>query len=168
MSKLHTHYDNLKVSRDAPVAVIKAAYKALAQQNHPDRCTDVNAPRRMQIINDAYAELSDPIKRAAHDKWIARNERAGAPASSQGTSSKPSDVEKLKIVYRAELQRIRKAYDVQVNVAKRANKFERKIGFIMGILISIPIYMAFSSIDDAINKAHAAQNPQHQEVNMRN
>jgi hypothetical protein len=27
MGKLHTHYDNLKVSRDAPEQVIKAAYK---------------------------------------------------------------------------------------------------------------------------------------------
>jgi hypothetical protein len=31
MANIHTHYDNLKVARNAPVSVIKAAYKALCQ-----------------------------------------------------------------------------------------------------------------------------------------
>ena len=37
MKKIHTHYDNLKVTRDAPTEVIRAAYRALSQQFHPDR-----------------------------------------------------------------------------------------------------------------------------------
>ena len=37
MTKVRTHYDNLKVARNAPPEVIRAAYKALAQKYHPDR-----------------------------------------------------------------------------------------------------------------------------------
>ena len=37
MAKIHTHYDNLKVSRGAPQEVIRAAYKALSQKYHPDK-----------------------------------------------------------------------------------------------------------------------------------
>jgi DnaJ-class molecular chaperone len=36
MTNIRTHYDNLKVARNAPDSVIKAAYKALCQTYHPD------------------------------------------------------------------------------------------------------------------------------------
>jgi len=31
------HYERLKISRDAPLEVIRAAYRALAAKHHPDR-----------------------------------------------------------------------------------------------------------------------------------
>lgn len=37
MRQIHSHYDNLKVARNAPLEVIKAAYKTLSQKYHPDR-----------------------------------------------------------------------------------------------------------------------------------
>ena len=55
----HTHYDNLKVTRNAPLEVIKAAYKTLAQKYHPDlNPGNPDAVRVMTIINAAYATLS--------------------------------------------------------------------------------------------------------------
>ena len=36
MAKIRTHYDNLKVARDAPIEVIRAAYKSLCMKYHPD------------------------------------------------------------------------------------------------------------------------------------
>lgn len=75
MPRVHTHYDNLKVARDAPPEVIRAAYKTLSQKYHPDR--NGNSPeaiRVIQIINSAYAILSNPEKRREHDEWIARAE----------------------------------------------------------------------------------------------
>ncbi len=75
MAQIHTHYDNLKVARNAPPEVIRAAYKTLSQKYHPDR--NGNSPdaiRVIQIINSAYAVLSDPVKRREHDEWIARAE----------------------------------------------------------------------------------------------
>ncbi|MDO4442050.1 MAG: DnaJ domain-containing protein [Moraxella sp.] len=76
MAKIHTYYDNLKVTRNADIAVIKAAYKALAQKYHPDRNPDdPEAERIMKLINKAYEVLSDPVRRAEHDRWIDEQER---------------------------------------------------------------------------------------------
>lgn len=75
MKKIRTHYDNLKVSRDAPPEVMRAAYKSLAAKYHPDK--NKNSPRSqraMKIINESYSVLSDPEKRKIHDAWIADNE----------------------------------------------------------------------------------------------
>lgn len=75
MADIRTHYDNLKVSRDAPDSVIRAAYRTLSQQYHPDkRPNDERAARIMAIINQSYEVLSDPEKRRSHDAWITREE----------------------------------------------------------------------------------------------
>jgi hypothetical protein len=75
MAKIHTHYDNLKVSRHAPQEVIRAAYKALSQKYHPDKnLGDERAARIMAIVNTAYNILSDPLRRKEHDEWIAAEE----------------------------------------------------------------------------------------------
>ncbi len=75
MARVHTHYDNLKVARDAPPEVIRAAYKTLSQKHHPDRNgNSADAMRIIQIINAAYEVLSDPARRRDHDDWIARAE----------------------------------------------------------------------------------------------
>ncbi|NVD72116.1 J domain-containing protein [Duganella sp. BJB488] len=75
MAKIHTHYDNLKVSRMAPQEVIRAAYKALSQKYHPDKNPgDEKAARIMAILNSAYDTLSDTQRRKEHDEWIAAEE----------------------------------------------------------------------------------------------
>ncbi len=77
MSRLATHYDNLQVARTAGPDVIKAAYRSLCQKWHPDRNEPANreaCEKAMRLINAAYAVLSDPAKRRAHDDWIAEQE----------------------------------------------------------------------------------------------
>ena len=75
MARIHTHYDNLKVSRKAPQEVIRAAYKALSQKYHPDKNPlDDKAARIMAILNSAYGTLADPVRRREHDEWIAAEE----------------------------------------------------------------------------------------------
>lgn len=86
METVRTHYDNLKVARDAPDLVIRAAYKSLSQRFHPDKNPgDPRAARAMAIINRSYEILSNPQKRREHDTWIAREESklraAGARAA---------------------------------------------------------------------------------------
>lgn len=77
MKKVHTHYDNLKIARDAPPEVIRAAYKALCHKFHPDRNGgSPRATQTFQLINTAYEVLSDPERRQQHDVWIARAEAA--------------------------------------------------------------------------------------------
>jgi curved DNA-binding protein CbpA len=75
MSKLHTHYDNLKVARDAPPEVIRAAYKTLCHKFHPDRhAGSEQATHTFQLINTAYEVLSNPASRLHHDAWIVKQE----------------------------------------------------------------------------------------------
>ena len=75
MPKVHNHYDNLKVARDASPEQIRAAYRALTRKHHPDRNAGVaDAQRVMSVINVAYEVLSDPARRREHDEWIAQAE----------------------------------------------------------------------------------------------
>lgn len=71
---IESHYENLKVMRDAPPEVIRAAYKALAQALHPDRNPRPEAAEYMVIINAAYAVLGDAEKRASYDAWLEAEE----------------------------------------------------------------------------------------------
>jgi curved DNA-binding protein CbpA len=66
---MKNYYQILGVSPDAEAAVIRAAYKALAQKYHPDKFSGspAEAQARMSEINGAYAVLSDPKNRAEYD-----------------------------------------------------------------------------------------------------
>lgn len=81
---VHTHYDNLKVTRSAPLEVIRAAYRAMAQKYHPDMNPAPGATNVMRILNEAWEVLSDPVKRAAHDTWIAEQEALEAKQKQAG------------------------------------------------------------------------------------
>ncbi|HEY4555020.1 MAG TPA: J domain-containing protein, partial [Lysobacter sp.] len=73
------HYQVLKVAPDAPVEVIRAAYRALAARHHPDRRgDDPAAAEQMQRVNEAYSVLGDPIRRARYDALLRRERRRRA------------------------------------------------------------------------------------------
>jgi len=77
---MDNHYAVLNVAMDAPDAVVRAAYRVLAAQFHPDRhAADPVALQRMQQVTAAYRVLSDPRLRAEHDAQLhrARQRRAG-------------------------------------------------------------------------------------------
>lgn len=74
MQKIYTYYDNLKVARNAPLEVIRAA---LSQKYHPDRNSDnPDTSRIMAISNASYEVLSDLAKLGEHDAWIVEKESA--------------------------------------------------------------------------------------------
>ncbi|MEZ5784734.1 MAG: J domain-containing protein [Rhizobiaceae bacterium] len=79
---IKTYYDDLQVARSATPEVIAAAYRSLSLKHHPDRnMGDTRREHIIQAINEAYAVLSDPVKRKGHDDWIAAQEaRAAARA----------------------------------------------------------------------------------------
>jgi curved DNA-binding protein len=62
------YYALLGVPRNADQAAIKAAYRGLARQLHPDVNRDPAAAERFKRINEANAVLSDPEKRAKYDR----------------------------------------------------------------------------------------------------
>jgi hypothetical protein len=91
MRRFRTHYDNLKVSRDAPPEVIRSAYKALVNKYHPDRNHgSERALKAMQAINTSFEVLDDPVRRKAHDEWIDRKTRSTAqPRPAQQQTAPP-------------------------------------------------------------------------------
>lgn len=75
MKHVHSHYENLRVARNAPIEVISAAYKALSKKYHPDHNQGADsAVRAMAMINEAYRVLSDQNLRNEHDRWIRAQE----------------------------------------------------------------------------------------------
>ncbi|HYC37047.1 MAG TPA: DnaJ C-terminal domain-containing protein [Usitatibacter sp.] len=62
------YYQVLGVARDATAEDIKKAYRKLARKYHPDVSKEPDANARMKEVNEAYAALSDPEKRAAYDQ----------------------------------------------------------------------------------------------------
>lgn len=90
-----THYDNLKVTRNAPPEVIRAAYKSLAQKYHPDRNKNAaECERIMKIINAAYDVLSDPAKRREYDRML--DESAGEKSKQAGGGGKKTQTPSAK------------------------------------------------------------------------
>jgi molecular chaperone DnaJ len=64
------YYQILEVDRNASEDEIKRAYRRLALKYHPDRNPgDKNAEEKFKEINEAYACLSDPQKRAQYDTY---------------------------------------------------------------------------------------------------
>ncbi len=62
------YYQMLGLERGASLAEIKKAFRKLARQYHPDLSRAPDADARMKEMNEAYAVLSDPAKRAAYDR----------------------------------------------------------------------------------------------------
>src|SRR6476619_6569765 len=66
----HDYYELLGIQRGADDAAIKAAYRRLAKECHPDRhngCAQQEA--RFKAVSEAYEVLKDPQKRAAYDRF---------------------------------------------------------------------------------------------------
>lgn len=67
---MRDYYEILGVERGCEAAALKASFRKLAMEHHPDRnggCED--AASRFKEINEAYSVLSDPNKRAAYDRF---------------------------------------------------------------------------------------------------
>lgn len=69
MATKRDYYEILGVQKGAGVDEIKAAYRKLAMQFHPDRNKDAGAEEKFKEISEAYAALSDPKKRQVYDQY---------------------------------------------------------------------------------------------------
>jgi curved DNA-binding protein len=74
------HYATLGLDRRCTFAQIRAAYRLLARQHHPD--LNPNSPaalQRTQELNAAHETLSDPARRRAYDHELESAEKSAAP-----------------------------------------------------------------------------------------
>ena len=62
------YYKTLGVTKDVTAEALKKTFRKLARKYHPDVSKEADAEARMREINEAYAVLSDPEKRAAYDQ----------------------------------------------------------------------------------------------------
>src|SRR5258707_2265292 len=63
------YYEVLEVERTASDVQLKAAFRKLAMQWHPDRNPDDKSEHKFKEINEAYEVLKDGDKRAAYDRF---------------------------------------------------------------------------------------------------
>jgi curved DNA-binding protein CbpA len=64
---MKNYYKILNVCNYAEAKVIRASFKRLAHQIHPDRNLDEESEKKFKEINTAYQVLSDPKKRMRYD-----------------------------------------------------------------------------------------------------
>jgi molecular chaperone DnaJ len=73
------YYEVLQVERTASDTELKASYRRLAMQYHPDRNpNNPDAEEKFKACSEAYQVLSDPDKRAAYDRYGHAGVGAGA------------------------------------------------------------------------------------------
>ncbi len=64
------YYEALGIDKSADEAAIKKAYRTLAKKYHPDiNPGDAEAEKKFKEVNEAYAVLSDPEKKAQYDQF---------------------------------------------------------------------------------------------------
>jgi curved DNA-binding protein CbpA len=89
MDTFNDYYVVLGVDADASADKIKAAFKKLALQYHPDVYKGADAQERMRLLLIAYQTLSDPQERKAYDAH--RSEHVLSVSSPRGyVYSEPS------------------------------------------------------------------------------
>lgn len=69
MATKRDYYEILGVSKSASDAEIKAAYRKLARQYHPDVDKTAGAAERFKEVSEAYQVLSDQQKKRSYDQF---------------------------------------------------------------------------------------------------
>lgn len=147
MSDLHTHYDNLKVARDAPPEIIRAAYRALCQKFHPDHNPGKpESTRTFQLIKVAYEVLSDPIQREKHDQWIALSEAQSASGKrAAGAAKMRRATDQADYLHRGSARRMTRLHLQQMaDLGYRLRRPSRNLVFWASLLvISVMLVMLY-------------------------
>ena len=71
------YYAALEVSPTATATEIKRSYRRLVRKYHPDLNRQAR-DQHIKLLNEAYAVLSNPTKRAAYDATLAEEARRKA------------------------------------------------------------------------------------------
>jgi DnaJ domain len=78
-------YQLLGVSREASRQEIALAWRRRARDEHPDaRPADADAAGRFRALAEAWQVLGDPVRRAAYDRALARDQQPAARVPAAG------------------------------------------------------------------------------------
>jgi len=85
----------LGVGRNADADTIRAAYRRLARDHHPDRVqgSAADGGRDMPSINQAYHVLSDPGRRAVYDRSLSPRAQASSTTGQGGSAGSRAQAE---------------------------------------------------------------------------
>ncbi|XP_010906719.1 uncharacterized protein [Elaeis guineensis] len=86
------YYSTLGVPRSASNKEIKAAYRRLARQYHPDVNKQPGATEKFKEISTAYEVLSDDKKRALYDQYGEAGVKSSVGASAGAYTTNPFDL----------------------------------------------------------------------------
>ncbi|XVF86425.1 hypothetical protein PTKIN_Ptkin18bG0038900 [Pterospermum kingtungense] len=86
------YYDTLGVTRSASGKEIKAAYRRLARQYHPDVNKEPGATETFKEISAAYEVLSDDKKRALYDQYGVDGVKSAVGGQSSAYTTNPYDL----------------------------------------------------------------------------
>jgi curved DNA-binding protein CbpA len=74
------YYEVLGAEPSATIAELRASFRAAVLRHHPDRsANDSLATRRTSILNRAWSELRDPLRRLHYDRSLERGNAATLP-----------------------------------------------------------------------------------------
>lgn len=121
------YYTNLGVLPTAEPAVIRAAYRALAQQYHPD-CYEGDkqeAHRKMVELNEAYSVLKDPQKREEFDSERKRSKQSGDSYFTAGNRDSPPRTDPLAEDWKL----ANRFFDDLMEIEARLSKISWRLGY---------------------------------------
>ncbi|KAG7452052.1 DnaJ-domain-containing protein [Guyanagaster necrorhizus] len=93
---MQNFYQVLSISRSASLPEIKAAYRKMLLQHHPDKSTlrkEGQVHVDFTVIQEAYFILSDPVLRHSYDVEILQKRTTGGPRPAQVVSLDDFDEE---------------------------------------------------------------------------
>lgn len=79
MSFINTHYDILKISRNASAEAIQDAYEEALQRYPQNKSLSNEEENSMGQVKAAYAQLKDPAGRKIYDNWVNKQESEYMP-----------------------------------------------------------------------------------------
>lgn len=82
-----THYETLGLTPEATLAQVKAAYRKLVLQHHPDRSSRPESKAIFLAVSEAYQVLSDADRRRQYDAML---NRPAPPRPAPPTTAKAS------------------------------------------------------------------------------
>ncbi|CAK0830699.1 unnamed protein product [Prorocentrum cordatum] len=146
------HYGVLGLRRSASLAEVRAAFRRLALQTHPDKGGD---PVQFHAVAAAFEELEDPDRRAAYDKKLVQS------GSTDGLDAAEEQVARCP-------GKNAKSESVSTAVAPRA-LYEQLLDFLPAtwpkrlLAVEIPTLKALRDLADQLHKLHGMA-PAHDEV----